>query len=79
MSFLTISNENICFKTQGTRLGGIVAPNKSLEQALVYILRWISIQQMWLALLKISEHAQYQLLHKTSCLYFTRAAEKNFN
>ena len=32
MSFLTISNENIFFK--GTRLGVIIAPNKSLEQAL---------------------------------------------
>ena len=30
-SFLTISNENIFFKTQGTRLGAIVARNKSLE------------------------------------------------
>ena len=34
MSFLPISNENIFFKTQGTRLGAIVAPNKGLEQAL---------------------------------------------
>ena len=31
MSFLTISNGNILFKTQGTRLGAIVAPNKGLE------------------------------------------------
>ena len=31
MSFLTISNENIFFKNQGTRLGVIVAPNKGLE------------------------------------------------
>ena len=31
MPFLTISNENIFFKTQGTRLGAIVAPNKYLE------------------------------------------------
>ena len=30
-SFLTISNKSIFFKTQGTRLGAIVAPNKSLE------------------------------------------------
>ena len=29
--FLTISNENIFFKIQGTRLGAIVAPNKGLE------------------------------------------------
>ena len=28
MSFLTISNKNIFFKTQGTRLDAIVAPNK---------------------------------------------------
>ena len=28
MSFLTISNENIFFKTQGTRFGAIVAVNK---------------------------------------------------
>ena len=31
MSFLTISNKNIFFKTQGNRLGAIVAPNKRLE------------------------------------------------
>ena len=31
MSFLTISNENIFFKNQGTRLGAIIAPNKGLE------------------------------------------------
>ena len=34
MPFLTLSNENIFFKTQGIRLDAIVAPNKSLEQAL---------------------------------------------
>ena len=27
--FLTISNENIFFTTQGTRFGGIVAPSKN--------------------------------------------------
>ena len=31
LSFLTISNENIFFKTQVTRLGAIIAPNKGLE------------------------------------------------
>ena len=31
MSFLTISNENIFFKTQGTRLGATVAPHKGRE------------------------------------------------
>ena len=31
MSFLTISNENIFLRTQGTRLGVIVAPKKGLE------------------------------------------------
>ena len=31
MSFLTISNENIFFKNQGTRLGAIIAPNKGPE------------------------------------------------
>ena len=31
MSFLTISNENIFFQNQGTRLGVIIAPNKGLE------------------------------------------------
>ena len=31
MPFLTISNKNIFFKTQGNRLGAIVAPNKRLE------------------------------------------------
>ena len=35
MLFLTISNENIFFKPQGTRLGAIVAPNKGPEQALL--------------------------------------------
>ena len=34
-SFLPISNENIFFKTQGIKLGAIVAPNKGLELALV--------------------------------------------
>ena len=34
MSFLTISNETIFLKTQGTKLGAIVAPNKGDEQAL---------------------------------------------
>ena len=31
MPFLIISNENIFFKIQGTRLGAIVVPNKGLE------------------------------------------------
>ena len=31
MPFLTIFNENIFLKTQGTRLGAIFAPNKGLE------------------------------------------------
>ena len=31
MLFLTISNENIFFKTQGTRLGAIVAPSEGPE------------------------------------------------
>ena len=31
MPFLTISNKNIFFKTQGKRLGAIVAPSKHLE------------------------------------------------
>ena len=30
MPFLTISNKNIFFETQGNRLGVIVAPNKCL-------------------------------------------------
>ena len=34
MSFLTISNENIFSKTQGTRLGAIVASNNGQEKAL---------------------------------------------
>ena len=34
ISFLTISNENIFFKTQATRLDAIVTPNKRLKQAL---------------------------------------------
>ena len=37
MSFLTISNENFFFKTQGTRLGAIVAPNRGLEWALMVL------------------------------------------
>ena len=31
MSFLSISNENTFFKSQGTRLGAIVAANEGLE------------------------------------------------
>ena len=34
MPFLTISNENTFLKTQGSRLGALVAPNKGLEQTL---------------------------------------------
>ena len=34
MPFLTISDKNIFFKTQATRSGAIVTPNKCLEQAL---------------------------------------------
>ena len=37
MPFLTISNKNIFFKTQGTRLGAIVTPNKCLEYALIRV------------------------------------------
>ena len=40
MSFLTISNENNFFKTQGTRLGAIVAPNKGLEYLQVACRKW---------------------------------------
>ena len=35
MSFLTISHENIFFKTQGTGSGAIVAHKKGLEKALI--------------------------------------------
>ena len=35
MLFLTIYNENIFLKTQGTRLGAIIALNKGLEEALI--------------------------------------------
>ena len=31
MSFLSIFDEDIFFKTQGTRLGAIVTPDKGLE------------------------------------------------
>ena len=34
MSILTISNKNIFSKTQGTKLGVIIEPNKVLEYAL---------------------------------------------
>ena len=37
MSFLIISNENIFCKTQDTKLGALVAPNKGLELALLNI------------------------------------------
>ena len=50
--FLTFSNENIFSKTQGTRLGAKVAPNKVLEQALPWIFftffklyKWYQIAQ----------------------------------
>ena len=47
MLFLTTSNQNIFLKTQGTRLGVIVAPNKGLEWALTGVTQsseyaWIS-------------------------------------
>ena len=35
MSILTISNENIFYKTEGTRLGAIVALSKGPEYALL--------------------------------------------
>ena len=38
MSFLTISNEIFFFKTQGTILGAIVAPNKGLEWVPIFSL-----------------------------------------
>ena len=38
LPFLTISNKNIFFETQGNKLGVIVAPNKHLEQALEEVL-----------------------------------------
>ena len=34
MSILSISNENIFFKYQDTRLSAVVAPNKGLEKTL---------------------------------------------
>ena len=34
MLFLSISDESSFFKTQGTRLSEIVAPNKGLKKAL---------------------------------------------
>ena len=36
------------------------------------------IPQMWVAILydKISEHSQYQLLHKTTWFHFINATEK---
>ena len=45
MPFLIISNENILKKTQGTRLGAIVAPNKGLEWALtsLYFLMYSNV------------------------------------
>ena len=41
-------------------------------------LRWISIMPLKVTPLynKIFEHAQYQLLHKTTCFYFIRATQK---
>ena len=48
MSFVTISNENNFFKTQGIRLGAIVAPRKGLDQApkfVVYEQRLIKVHK----------------------------------
>ena len=42
VSFLTISNENIFFKPQGTWLHSIVIPNKGLELALGRVFFWYS-------------------------------------
>ena len=36
IAFLTISNESIFLKTQGTRLDTIVTPNKGLEWVLIF-------------------------------------------
>ena len=36
IAFLTITNESIFLKTQGTRLDTIVTPNKGLEWALIF-------------------------------------------
>ena len=43
MPFLTISNENIFFENQGTRLEAIIAPNKGLEQALKHFKDFLKI------------------------------------
>ena len=43
MPFLTISNENIFFENQGTRLEAIIAPNKGLEQALKHFRDFLEI------------------------------------
>ena len=51
MSFLAIFNESIFLKTQGTRLGAIVAPNKGLEQALQKYRnaeKWLNFQKFQL-------------------------------
>ena len=44
-----------------------------------FTLRLISFKRLKVAPFsdKISEHAQYQLLYKTTCFYFRRATEKN--
>ena len=45
MPFLTVSNKNIFLKTQSTRLGATVAPNKSLEYTLAYVHKGLGLKR----------------------------------
>ena len=61
MSFLLISNENIFFKTQSTRLGAIVAPNKGLEQALLRV--YYILSMIYQCCLMQAKHYPSQSIH----------------
>ena len=90
MSFLTVSNGNIFFKSQGTRLGAIVAPNKGLEQALlihqvcyiilIYILQMCEFLQAYLLVLvqqKIQQSPFNYFKILTDCLNYLYTDIKN--
>ena len=61
MPFLTISNENIFLKTQGTRLGAIVAPNKGLEWALIKYVSTHYLYRIFYFFLSFQEYKIYEI------------------
>ena len=60
VSFLTISNENIFLKTQGTRLGAIVTRNKGLEKALIASLLYCAIIHRSIAYMCYTQNSLFE-------------------